>query len=50
MLLVDPLAAFFRPALEGCAPLLIDSNHVEVTLLPPLAKIAVVRRFTNTTD
>lgn len=50
MLLVDPLAAFFRPALEGCTPLLIDSTDVEVTLLPPLAKIAVVRRFTNTSD
>ena len=50
MLLVDPLAAFFRPALEGCAPLTINSTHVEVTLLPPLAKIAVVRRFTNTSD
>lgn len=50
MLLVDPFAAFFRPALEGCAPLTIDSTHVELTLLPPLAKIAVVRRFTNTSD
>ena len=47
MLLVDPLAAFFRPALEGCAPLLLDSTYVELTLLPPLAKIAAVRRFTN---
>ncbi len=50
MLLVDPLAAFFRPALEGCAPLTIDSTHVEVTVLPPLAKIAVSRQFTNTSD
>ncbi|MEQ1882745.1 MAG: VIT domain-containing protein, partial [Burkholderiales bacterium] len=50
MLLVDPLAAFFRPALEGCAPLMLDSTHVGVTLLPPLAKIAVVRQFTNTSD
>ena len=48
MLLVDPLAAFFRPALERYAPLVLDTTHVEVTLLPPLAKIAVVRTFTNT--
>eukprot|EP01035_Chromulina_nebulosa_P010379 gene10379-13951_t len=39
MLLVDPLAAFFRPALEGCAPLTIDCTFVEVTLLPPLVRI-----------
>ncbi|MBK8272148.1 MAG: hypothetical protein IPK89_03950 [Sphingomonadales bacterium] len=50
MLLVDPLAAFFRPALEGCAPLILDSTHVDVTLLPPLAQIVVVRQFTNTSD
>jgi len=50
MLLVDPLAAFFRPDLAGCAPLILDSTHVEVTLLPPLAKVAVVRCFTNTSD
>ena len=49
-LLVDPLAAFFRPALAGCAPLILDSTFVELTLLPPLAKMAVVRRFTNTSD
>jgi hypothetical protein len=50
MLLVDPLAAFFRPALEGCAPLVLDSTHVDVTLLPPLAQVVVVRHFTNTSD
>lgn len=50
MLLVDPLAVFFRPDLEGRPPLTFDSTHVEVTLLPPLAKIAVARRFTNTSD
>lgn len=50
LLLVDPLAAFFRPALEGCAPLKLDSTYVELTLLPPLAKIAVVRCFTNTSE
>ncbi len=50
MLLVDPLAAFFRPTLKGCAPLLLNSTYVELTLLPPLAKIAVVRRFTNMSD
>lgn len=50
MLLVDPLAAFFRPALEGYAPLTLDRTHVEVELLPPLAKIALVRSFTNTSD
>jgi hypothetical protein len=48
MLLVDPLAAFFRPDLEGCPPLTLDRTHVEVELLPPLAKIALVRSFTNT--
>jgi hypothetical protein len=50
VLLVDPLAAFFRADLTGCASLLLDSTHVEVTLLPPLAKIAVVRCFTNSSD
>lgn len=49
-LLVDPLAALFRPALARCAPLILDSTHVEVTLLPPLAQVAVIRRFTNTSD
>ena len=37
MLLVDPLAALFRPALTGLPPLLLETNHVEVTPLPPLA-------------
>jgi Vault protein inter-alpha-trypsin domain len=50
MLLVDPLAAFFRAELEGCAPLVLDSTHVDVTLLPPLAQIVVVRHFTNSSD
>lgn len=50
MLLVDPLAAFFRAELEGCAPLVLDSTHVDVSLLPPLAQIVVVRHFTNASD
>ncbi|MCI1755840.1 MAG: hypothetical protein LKM31_08585 [Sphingobium sp.] len=50
MLLVDPLAAFFRAELEGCAPLVLDSTHVDVSLLPPLAQIVVVRHFTNSSD
>ncbi len=50
VLLVDPLAAFFRPALARFAPLVLDTTDVEVTLLPPLAKIAVVRSFTNSSD
>ncbi len=50
MLRVDPLAAFFRAELEGCAPLILDSTHVDVTLLPPLAQIVVVRHFTNSSD
>ena len=49
-LLVDPLAAFFKPALKGRTPLLLDTTHVEVTLLPPLAHIVAVRRFTNASD
>lgn len=50
MLLVDPLAAFFRAELEGYAPLLLDSTHVDVILLPPLAQVVVVRQFTNPSD
>lgn len=50
MLLVDPLAALFRPALTGLPPLLLETTHVEVTPLPPLAHIVVVRTFTNSTD
>jgi hypothetical protein len=49
-LLVDPLAALFRPALEGRAPLLLDKTEVEVTLVPPMAHIVVTRQFTNTTE
>lgn len=49
-LLVDPLAALFRTELDGCPPLVIDSTLVDVTLLPPLAQVVVVRQFTNTTD
>ncbi|MBB6125040.1 VIT domain-containing protein [Sphingobium subterraneum] len=50
MLLVDPLAAFFRTELAGCRPLTLDSTHVDITLLPPLAQVVVVRQFTNTSD
>jgi hypothetical protein len=49
-LLVDPLAVFFRAELAGCAPLVLDNTHVEVTLLPPVAQVVVVRQFTNTSD
>jgi hypothetical protein len=50
MLLVDPLAALFRADLARCAPLILDHTQVEITLLPPLAKVAIVRRFTNSSD
>lgn len=49
-LLVDPLAVFFRPELTVFAPLVLDSTFVEITLLPPVAQVVVVRQFTNTSD
>lgn len=49
-LLVDPLAALFRTELAGLPPLLLETTHVEVMPLPPLAHIVVVRTFTNSTD
>ena len=48
--LVDPLAALFRPQLAGIAPLVLDSTEVEVELLPPLARVTITRRFTNASD
>lgn len=36
--------------MDGSEPLLLDSTHVEVTLLPPLAHVVIVRHFTNTSD
>ncbi|MBG0807946.1 hypothetical protein IY145_00680 [Methylosinus sp. H3A] len=47
-LLVDPLAAFFRHELSKTEPLVLDSTEVEVELLPPLARVAITRRFSNT--
>jgi len=49
-LLVDPLAVYFREELTGCAPLILDSTHVDITLLPPVTQFVVVRKFTNTSD
>ncbi|MBB6124898.1 VIT domain-containing protein [Sphingobium subterraneum] len=49
-LLVDPLAALFRTELTGLPPLLLETTHVEVMPLPPLAHIVVIRTFTNSTD
>lgn len=46
-MLVDPLAVFFRPALAGQTLLRLDRSHVEVALLPPLARVSVTRSFTN---
>lgn len=48
--MVDPLAAFFRPALEGLPALVLDETYLGVTLLPPLAKVVVIRRFQNSTS
>ncbi len=44
---VDPLAVLFRPELTGHEALALDSTHVDVELLPPLARVAVTRCFTN---
>jgi len=49
-MLVDPLAAFFRPDLEGEPALHLEITRVEVDLLPPLARIAVTRTFINPGD
>ncbi len=49
-LLVDPLAALFRPALSGLPPLVLDDAEIEVQLCVPLAVIVAVRRFTNNSD
>ncbi len=49
-LIVDPLAALFRPELKGLPPLVLDTTHVEVMPLPPLAHIVVVRKFTNSSN
>uniref|UniRef100_UPI0035AECDCD VIT domain-containing protein n=1 Tax=Dongia sp. TaxID=1977262 RepID=UPI0035AECDCD len=50
MLLVDPLAALLRPALAGIAPLRFEKTHVDISIVPPMANIAIERCFTNTTD
>lgn len=49
-LLVDPLAALFRTELAGLPPLLLETTHVEVMPLPPLAHVVVARTFRNSTD
>ncbi len=49
-LLVDPLAALFRSEFSEVAPLVLDALEVEVELLPPLARIAITRRFSNPSD
>lgn len=49
-MLIDPLAVFFKPALEGQPPLVLSATHVEIKLLGPLARVAVTRTFDNTTD
>ncbi len=49
-LLVDPLAALFRSEFSKVAPLVLDGIEVEVELLPPLARIAITRRFSNPSD
>ncbi len=49
-MLVDPLAALFRPELEGQPPLRLEVTRVEVELLPPLARIAITRMFINYGD
>lgn len=47
-LLVDPLAALFRHELSKVEPLVLDATEVEAELLPPLARVAITRRFSNT--
>ncbi len=49
-MLVDPLAALFRPDLRGETPLRLEITRVDVELLPPLARIAVTRTFINQSD
>lgn len=48
--LVDPLAALFRPVPRASAPLILDATHVAVTILAPLARVEISRRFTNRSD
>lgn len=49
-MLVDPLAALFRPDLAGEPPLRLELTRVEVELLAPLARVAVTRTFFNNSD
>lgn len=49
-LLVDPLAALFRAEFSNISPLVLDAVEVEVELLPPLARVAITRRFSNPSD
>lgn len=46
-LLVDPTAALFQGELAGLPPLLLDETEVEVQLVPPLARVLIARRFSN---
>lgn len=48
--LVDPLAALFRAVPRGTTPLVLDATHVAVTILAPLARVVISRRFTNRSD
>jgi len=46
----DPEAAPFRTDSAGLPALVLDETVVEVELVPPLARVLIARRLTNSSD
>lgn len=45
--LIDPLVPLFRPSLAPRPPLLLDKTEIRLRLVPPIARLIVIRTFTN---
>lgn len=45
--LTDPLLPLFRPAALPRPPLLLDATDIRLRIVPPIARLILVRRFTN---